>query len=339
MRNNRLRKPVRRQTRGDRRVTAPAAVGRQVRSGLSGDRVPVMSSNGRGMRITHCERFHTLITTTTALEVRSFELNPGLGAICPWLADVANRFDKYKFRSVKFRYVPQASTLAGTVCMAFDFDPNDDTPVTMSEATTYHDYAMTSIWQNIDLQLDLANGDMLPQKNTRPGLPGVELDLNMYDVGTLHVLTEGAAAGTLGYIEVIYTVDLYVHQTQNGVGGSVVATTGLAAGSLFGTNSVANVKSNLPGSATSANTFTFAAPFEGLIVVKLLGTVFAAETLVQTGTATYNLIGAKYPTAATSWVGYAAVRAEVGQTLILTCNATTVTSSTVSFARGAYNSY
>jgi len=319
-------------------VRAPAAVGRVVRSGFSGDRVPMMRSSGRNMVITHCERFATVAPTGVGFEIAKYAVNPGLGAVFPWMCDVANRFDKYKFRSVKFRYIPQAAANAGTVALAFDFDPNDDAPASMSEATTFHDYVMSSIWQGVDLNLDLQNGDKLPQKNTRPGLPGADLDLNMYDVGNLYVMTEGAAAGMVGYIEVIYNVELYIHQVQAGVGGKISATAGLATDALFGTDSVADVDAVIPGSVTAANTFTFDGPFEGMIALNLAGTVFAGTAITNTGTATFGNIGGRFPTAATSWFGFGRVKAATGQTLILTVAAATVTASSCYFSRGAYKS-
>lgn len=290
------------------------------------------------MTVSHCERFYTVSAASTALAVVPFDVNPGLGSVFPWLSDVANRFDKYKFTSVKFRYVPQAAAQAGTVTLAFDFDPNDDAPSTMSEAATYHDYVMTSIWNTADLSLDLGNGDKLPQKNTRPGMPGADLDLNMYDVGKLYLLTEGAAAGVLGYLEVIYTVNLFVHQVQAGVGGKMVATAGLTPTALFGTDVVPDASAHLPGYASAAGTFTFTQPFEGVMIHFLTGTVFNALGCTNTGTATYTGLGGRYPTAATTFYGAGRVRAEVGQTLILAYTSTTVTAAEHWFARAPYAS-
>lgn len=327
-----------RQVRSDYPVRAPAAVGRVVRSGLTGDRVPVMTSRGRNLHISHCERFGSVVATGVGFEISSYSLNPGLANIFPWMCDVANRFEKYKFSKVVFRYVPQSPALAGNVTLAFDFDPNDDPPIDMAQATTYHDYVSTSIWQEASIRLDLQNGDRAPQKNTRPGLPGADLDLNVYDVGNLHVMTEGAAAAVLGYLEVLYEVDLFIHQTQSGVGGGIAATAGLATGALFGTDSVTDAQAILPGYVSAADTFTFTQPFEGLITFYLTGTVFAANTITNTGTATFaNSVG-RYPTAATSWTGYARCKAATGQTMILSTAAATVTQSTIKFAKAFYTS-
>lgn len=290
------------------------------------------------MRITHCERFGSVVATGAALEVHSYPVNPGVSSVFPWLADVANRFEKYKFSSIRFRYVPQSAALAGLVTMAFDFDPNDDPPLTMSQATTYHDYVSTSIWQDAVLQLDLANGDRLPQKNTRPGLPGVDLDLNVYDVGNLHVLTEGSAGGVLGYLEVIYTVDLFIHQIQSTVSGKGTATTGLASATLVGTNFAPDPHAYLPVQVLDAATFKFVQPFEGLITLFVVGAGLSGTYLASVGsTCTVTpLNSAQFNAGNTNWLAQAAVRAAPGDKLVCSNAATSVSSVTWRFARGAY---
>lgn len=312
-------------------------MGRVVRSGVSGDRVPQMTSRGRSMRITHCERFGSVSVAGTPLEVRSYPVNPGVSTVFPWLADVANRFEKYKFSSVRFRYVPQSAALAGLVTLAFDFDPNDDAPITMSQATTYHDYVSTSIWQEATLQLDLANGDRLPQKNTRPGLPGADLDLNVYDVGNLYVLTEGAATGVLGYLEVIYTVDLFIHQIQNTVSGKGSATAGLASGSFVGTNFTADAQAYLPVEALDVSTLKFVQPFEGLVTLYVVGTGLTGTTFFTVGsTCTVGPLNAIPKSDGTVWLAQGIVRALPGDLLVCSNVATTATSASWRFARGDY---
>lgn len=297
----------------------------------------MMNARGRGMRLSHVERFATIAPTGTALEVSSFSLNPGLPSIFPWLADVANRFEKYKFSSIAFRYIPQSAALAGLVTLAFDFDPNDDAPVTMAQATTYHDYVSTSIWHEATLRLDLASGDRLPQKNTRPGLPGGDIDLNVYDVGRLHVLTEGAAAGVVGYLEVMYTIDLMVHQVQESVGGKAMATADLDATHLVGSDETFDLQAVMPWTPTDTATFTFDQPFEGLIVGDITGTGLGG-TPTNTGSATWSLHVTQVNAGTTRMVFISRVRASTGQTFIPSITATSVTNVTWRLARCDYAS-
>lgn len=291
------------------------------------------------MTVTHVERFSPVTTTATTFEISSYNLNPGLAAMFPWLCDVANRYEKYKFRNVSFRYISNSPAVAGTVTLAFDFDPNDDAPSTMDEATTYHDYISASVWaQNVRLNIDLANGDRLPQKDTRPGLPGSDIDLNVYDVGRLHVMTQGAAASTIGYLEIAYTVDLFIHQVQSGVGGLGTSTTGLDATHLVGTDFTADDQAFLPVTATGTNTLTFHQPFEGITLIVITGVDIQAINSI-TGTATYDQLESSLVGAATEMTVAYRIRAINGQTLAFgLAGATSISSVRWYFARAGYNS-
>jgi hypothetical protein len=175
-----------------------------------------MRTTRSGMSITHTERV-AAIAGSNDLSVVSYSVNPGLHATFPWLSAIANRFEKYKFRSLKFRYVPMQAAVAGALTMAFDFDPMDPPPTSVASAMTYHDFLSTSVWQGGVLNIDLRSGDMLPQKNTRPAAFYPEQNYNLYDTGKLHVLVEGFFdTSNIGYLEVIYEVELMVHQVLPG---------------------------------------------------------------------------------------------------------------------------
>lgn len=297
-----------------------------------------MSARGRNTHVTHTERFATVTSGAAALTVQSFAINPGLNSVFPWMCDVANRFDKYKFSSLKFQYVPAISTATtGGVALVFDFDPNDPAPTVMEDATTYHDYVTAPIWQAASLSVDLANGDKLPQKDTRPGLPAANYDLNNYDVGNLYVMTNGtAAAAVVGYVEVTYSVELMIHQTQDGVGGRGVATAGLTQTALVGTNFTADDQAILPVIASAANTFTFIQPWEGVLTWALSGTTISAAITVG-GTATSQLTNSYCFLADGSYsMNVIRVRATTGQTFIPTTTAAAIASSTVYFGASGY---
>lgn len=325
-------------TRGSapRVVKAPAAVGRVIQS-RPGDRMPSISNRGNVMRVTHNERLGAITTSGVGLEVRKFSVNPGLAGSFPWLCDVANRFDKYKFRKISFKYLPNSPTLAGTITMCADYDANDDAPASTDQAATYEDYVTTSIWQPATLNLNLAQNDMLPQKDTRPGLPGADIDLNMYDVGNLFVLTEGAAAAIIGFVEVTYTVDLFGHQIQAGIGGLELCFTDQDATHLFGSAATVDKEAFLPGTSTSTAVFTFNQPFQGMICAVIkgtgLGTDFAPVISATGATAHVNC---KTNAGFTETIAFFAVQAKAGTTLTPTITATTVVETDWWFAKAWY---
>jgi len=166
------------------------------------------------MTVVHRERFDFVAGLNTGVfEAFRYSVNPGDVDTFPWLSGIANRYEKYKFKMLKFIYVPQCSTAtAGTVSLVFDFDPNDAPPNSMTEALTYHDFTTGPAWTAQTLISDLKNGDRAPQKNTRSRGES-QTELNNYDVGTLFVCTEGfASAAKLGYVEVEYSVEFFIHQ-------------------------------------------------------------------------------------------------------------------------------
>jgi hypothetical protein len=326
------------QRKGKEPVTrAPAAVGR-VSRGFAGRRQPATNSRGKNMTITHRERFATVTTTGTGFEITSYALNPGLSSIFPWLAAVANRFDKYKFRRLSFHYTPQSAALSGAMTMAFDFDPNDPAPESTSDASTYEDYTTTSIWMPAVLSCDLVSGDKMPQKNTRPGEPDSSYDLNNYDVGNLYVMTEGAAAGVVGYIEVDYTLDLFCHQTQSGVGGKLVAIAPTAA-NMFGTGFTVDPDGFMPGHWTSGTTFTFDQPFQGVMIAQFTGTVITADwDLIAALPGVDGGLTNTANAAANSATCVSAIKAVKGTTITPTLTATTITAASYWFAACSYSS-
>lgn len=282
----------------------------------------------------------TVLTTSTALEIRKFAVNPGLAGTFPWLCDVANRFDKYKFVSLAFTYVPNSPAVTGNVTMAFDFDPNDAAPSSADVATQYHDFVSTSVWKDASLRPDLAGGDKLPQKDTRPGMPLADIDLNVYDVGNLFVLTEGAAAATVGFVEVTYTVDLFIHQVQNGIGAAIQNTDGLDATHLFGDldDVVSDPNGFLPGTITATNTFVFDEPFQGILSVFITGAGLGADLALH-GTATSgNLIQRTVNAGLTQTTSFISVKAARGQTLVPTVTAAGgVTGIVWAFSKASYD--
>lgn len=67
----------------------------------------------------------------TKIEASPMELpiNPGDGTTFPWLTGIAGRFEKYRFRSLRFRYVPTSSTYyTGSLSMCPIYDPAEQIP-------------------------------------------------------------------------------------------------------------------------------------------------------------------------------------------------------------------
>lgn len=255
----------------------------------------------------------------------------------PWLSTLAMRYEKYKFRDLKFHFITQSAPQAGTFMLVFDFDANDPAPVDTDQAAQSNDHSTGPVWNDQHLRPQLAIGDMLPQKLTRPATPGGVYGLNNYDIGQLHILSEGCGADalTLGYIEVEYTVELYCHQAQYPIGGRSYASSGLGAAALVGTNMTIDPQAYVPFTFTASDTITFNQAFEGILVARIVGTVLSAD-LALGGTATGSVNHQIVDAGALNVIAVARIKGKMGQTFVPTITATTVTSISWYVAGGSY---
>jgi len=61
------------------------------------------SGNGQCCRVQHMERIGTILGSA-GFAVNSFVINPGMAATFPWLAAIAQRFESYRFRRLRFLF-------------------------------------------------------------------------------------------------------------------------------------------------------------------------------------------------------------------------------------------
>lgn len=312
--------------------------------GISSRQPSIKAGNGF-VRITHCEYFANVSCASTAFEVTSYPLNPGIPNLFPWLAPVAARYETYKFRDVCFKYhTRSAVTQTGTVGLVFDFDAQDRAPQSQIEALTYRDKVADAVWKPdfAPLRIDLSQGDKMPSHYVRVGMPSslVAFDLKTFDVGNLFVFTDGVTAATLGLIEVCYTVDLFTPQTQDPIGGQVTCSPVLDATHLFGV-ATPDAQAILPISFTSTSVATFQQPWEGVIGVQVSGTGLGVNySLGISATGAASLLTSQIANAGTtestsSW----RVRAIRGTTLTPTITATTVIQVVYLFSSGGYSQF
>lgn len=305
--------------------------------------LPNLSNTKNKTTVSHEEAFAEVISTGTGVAFFGYPINPGVGTVFPWLAAVASRYETYKFRQLEFSFrTNQPATNGGILAIGFETDCNDPAPTTLFQLEAYHDACSDVIWNHQKLRIDLPQDDKMPSRKTRVGLPAVNYDLSTYDVGTLYVGIEGVAANTIGRLVVKYTVDLFSHQTQDPIGGTVALSGGMSATALIGTTRTADVDALVPFTYPSSSGILFNQMFEGILVVKTVGTVLAADVAATvTGPAaglctSITSIGPMVNTAATAVITPFRVRAFPGTLITFAMTATTVTSGSLSVAACAY---
>jgi hypothetical protein len=159
---------------------------------------------------TICNReYVTTVTGNTNFSLKSFIIQPGLSSTFPWLSAIANTHQRYKFKSLKFVYVPVASTSErGRVTLAYTIDVKDEDPF---DAVTLFQYPSSnegSVWSSNEVVINLATRpDTL---YTRLGNVA-ESDIKTYDFGKFYLATSLTADDTtaVGQLFVDYEIELY----------------------------------------------------------------------------------------------------------------------------------
>jgi len=192
-------------------VTAPIA---QNSVRLQGGPMVKNLSNNQSIRVRHSERFASLVGSAL-FSSSSYPLQPGLGTgsltMFPWLAGIARQYETYKFHScsITFKTI-SATSLAGHVSIAPDYDALDAPPTTGVEAESYKSSVSGPVWQNLTCRLDPADMARRAPKYVRVGAAPAVSDLKTYDVANIHINSEDCpATDTLGYLYVNYDVEFF----------------------------------------------------------------------------------------------------------------------------------
>lgn len=275
--------------------------------------------------------------TTPSYSQTSFSVNPGLPGTFPWLSGVAQRFESYLFRRLKFDFETEsASTAVGSTILSLDYDASDAPPTTKTQAMAFRSSVRSPLWSNC--QLTCLDEDLNKQKSyfVRKGANPTSTDIKLYDTGTLSVGFQGTSSSTqVGELYVEYEVLLMTPQL--GIAGQGEAVWGAFTGS---SNSApaAVVTGVLPatvvstGTTTSVTTWTFTQPWQGIVAALIQGTGLAGSVTFG-GTATSSLTGATINTGTTSLSFYGVLSANSGQTFSITLGDTTITLSEFDFAQ------
>jgi len=312
---------------------APVATTRRLKTGS-----PVISNMGsQSIVVKHKEYFADVVSAGTPFVAKSSSINPGIPTLFKWLSPIAQRYETYQWRKLDFCYETMASTATvGTVIMAVDYDASDITPTSKIDVMSYKDAVRTAPWASTVSKCNINDLNKIAKRYVRAGSVS-STDIKMYDTGNFYVCVDGVAAGTVGELYADYEVVLQTPQVSYGIGGqtSNPTATNEAAAAWFGTDGLRLYSGNLPGTVTSASTFTFSQPFEGQIPFIVAGTVMSADVALN-GTATSSVTAQCVNAGATQVVGFAKVKAVTGDTVAPSLTATTVTSVILYFTGVPY---
>lgn len=235
-------------------VTAPVSMSTVLRS----------STAPRPVIIRHREVIGLVTASSTAgnYSALALPLQPGLNLSFPWLSQLALAFEKYRFKSLKYSYVPECSTqVPGNVALMFDYDCKDGAPPDMISLMTGGDYVSTPVWQSASMTYHPPLASELSHRYIRVGAPTG--DQASYDAGQLIVASNGVSTASLalGYIFCDYEVELMVPQyaSSNNAGMSEC----FAVSSLAGNGSTVSAPFGLNSSTITYTSYGGVTPVWG----------------------------------------------------------------------------
>jgi len=210
--------------------------------------------NGRSCRVQHKEFIQNVSGTTNFTVALFLALNPGLAGTFPWLANIANNFEQYRVRMLRFCYLTRTGTnIPGSVLMAPDYDASDVQPVSEQILSNYAEIVEDAPWKDICCILRPSGMHALgPKKFVRNGLvPGQ--DLKTTDVGTFVLATVDGTAVNWGKLWVEYDVEFFEPQlnpngsslssTAQGTAGTAIAV--VSAGLLIAGSNISGIVGNV----------------------------------------------------------------------------------------------
>lgn len=169
------------------------------------------------LRIRHKEMVKDIDIPATSGVLETFEINPGLEAFFPWLSQIAQRFETYRFNSFKVHYVTSVPTsTSGTLAICPDYDAADDNSLaTKKELMAFEDSTRGAWWSNFTMTSTPANLRKKVTHFIRGQALASNLDIKTYDVMQLHLHKSGAVAEVGGELWVEYDITLYTPQMKH----------------------------------------------------------------------------------------------------------------------------
>lgn len=206
-----------------------------------------------------------------------FRANPTDFTMFPWLAPIAGNFDKYRFTSLSFEYIPlMPTTQAGRVGLIFDYDSQDALPTIRADCYSYQHSVEGPVWDRLLLKVKT-------DSVVRYTDFGSTTDFKLIDLGQMIIFSDATSASlTLGDVLVHYTVEL-IEPQPNPVGQAQVFTQTTGAGVIAASSRGSPLVSITSGSWSD---FTFAFNQIGAYIISFEANGGASG---MTGTVTVNV--------------------------------------------------
>jgi hypothetical protein len=282
---------------------------------------------------THFEKLAD-INGTVAFTTTSYNLNPGLAATFPWMANLANNFEFYQFVNLEFWYIQATATsTVGTVYMAFDPDAIDGAPPSSTALVDLDTKIMGSPYINQKLRIP-PRSKFAKDLFIRTGSVS-NTDLKTYDLGIFVIATDGFTVTTkIGALFVSYRTKLISPELPISVSagvGMAIRSAAPVTSSLFASSvNTGTVLATISGNVLTLTTADSPLLISWTLITSAFG-VNDATVIASAGTLS-NVTNGFYTGDASG--GYSAILTGgvVGTTLTFACTITTGTNSNLYLA-------
>lgn len=179
----------------------------------------VVKNNGvfKTIRLQHKEFLFGIDTKAELNYLTTYEVNPGLPSMFPWLSGLAKLFETYTFHRLSFEYIPAVGTeKSGSMGLAPDYDAADDnTTLSKHQVLAFEDSIRGPLWE--DFALNCSKSNLRKDKLfVRQGPLSSNLDIKMYD--NLQLLITRASneiQQEVGELWVSYDISFHTPQLDN----------------------------------------------------------------------------------------------------------------------------
>jgi len=171
-----------------------------------------------GIVVKHRE-FVRAVVSQTAFTNRSDLVNPGFDSLFPWLSPQAEAWEKYRFRKLKFIYVPTCSTSTpGRVGMVFDYDPEDGEPLGERPFMNMFGAINFPPWQKSELNVDIKRLDStIRERYTASVATGQDMTETFAGLFNYYVEGQSTEGISIGSLFVDYEIEMLIPEVKSGL--------------------------------------------------------------------------------------------------------------------------
>jgi len=158
---------------------------------------PKISSTGNTLRVQHRELVSSSLATASSWTIQQqWNLNPGDPSSFPWLAGIAQHYEYYRLLQFRVIYVPRVATSsAGSVAMAIDYDSAESPPVSEQVMSSYQSFVDGPLWSELICRADPRYCHLnMPYKFVRNFNAEISSEINTFDCGKIYISTADASA-------------------------------------------------------------------------------------------------------------------------------------------------